>query len=165
MKISQPVKLFLSGVMVLFLIQISGCVSKKEFDQKILAEVDSQEDKVAALRGVQWQLEAYNYRGDWVSNFETERIKIIFNHGTHLNGFSGCNVFSAEYKLRDTQINVSSILSTKKICQSRGDILMQTESHFLGLIEKIATYAVDYQTLILFNEHGKRVLVFMRQAE
>ncbi len=144
---------------------VTGCAIESEFDRKIIPPANAKQDTSGVLREVQWQLEAFKYQGDWVSNFETERISIIFKRGIQVNGFSGCNIFSAEYKKTDNLLSVSSVLTTRKMCQSRSDIVMQTEANFLANIKKVATYTVSHETLILFNELGKRILVFKRKEK
>jgi len=144
---------------------IAGCTTKSEFDRKTISQVNIQQNASGLLREIQWQLEAYKYQADWVSNFETERISVIFKRGTHLNGFAGCNALSAKYKATNNLLSVSSINTTRKLCQSRGDIIMQTEANFLANLVNVATYAVDHDTLILFNINGKRILVFKRKEK
>lgn len=151
-----------SFILIMF---VAGCIEKSEFDRKIINITNIQQNASDFLREVQWQLEAYKYQTDWVSNFETERISIIFKRSARLNGFAGCNVVSAKYIITDNLLSVSSIRTTRKYCQSPGNIIMHTESNFLANMEKVATYAVDHETLILFNERGKRILVFKRKEK
>ena len=149
-----------SFVLIMF---VAGCVKKSEFNKKMIPQTNIQQNASAVLQEVSWQLDAYKDQADWVSNVETERINIIFKHGARLNGFAGCNVLSAEYKITDDLLSVSSIRTTRKYCQSQDNIVMKTESSFLAHMKKVASYTVDHKTLILFNEQGKRILVFKRK--
>lgn len=112
------------------------------------------------LINTEWQLEKYRFEGNWLSNFETERIAIVFIDNHHLNGFSGCNAFSGGYKLKNKTLLISSILTTKKNCRSRGNIVMHTEGVFLGLLKRVASYNIKGNTLVLFDNSGKQVLLF-----
>lgn len=157
----KTIPLIFSFVLI---ISVAGCAVESRFDRKIIPQTTIQKNASDALREVQWQLEAYKYQSNWISNFETERIRVFFKHGTHLHGFSGCNVFSAEYRLTNKLLSVSSIITTRKHCQSRGDIIMHTEANFLANIKEASTYAIDDELLILFDELGKRILVFKKEG-
>ncbi len=152
----------LQRVFVIFsLLLISACTSyglsndRKQDNQKT--------DSPIPLIGTQWQLERYWFEDDWVSNLETERISIVFLENHHLNGFSGCNAFSAGYKLKDDRLVIQSILSTRKYCQSRGNIVMHTEGVFLRLLESVTSFVINQNTLILSNKTGKKILIFMKK--
>ncbi len=117
----------------------------------------------ASFFETQWQLDRYWFEDGWVSNLETERISIVFLENYHLNGFSGCNAFSASYKLRDNKLLIQSIRSTRKYCQSHGDIVMHTESLFLRLLESVDSYSINQNTLVMRNNRGQTILLFNRK--
>ena len=120
-------------------------------------------DLPVALIGPTWHLDRYWFESGWVNNFEIERINIVFLENQHINGFSGCNAFSAGYKIKEKKLLIQSILKTKKHCQSSGNIAMHAEGVFLRLLENVAFYLIDQNTLKLMDNTHKQLLIFKRK--
>jgi len=147
-------------------IPATGCTIESELNKKMIPQTNIQKNASDALQEVPWQLEAYKDQDDWISNFETERVNIIFKHSARLNGFAGCNVVTAKYKITgDNMLNISPIGTTRKNCPSQNNIIMRMELSFLANMKKVATYAVDHEAFTLFNEQGKPILVFKKKEE
>lgn len=159
-------KTILFAFCVALVIPAAGYATESEFNKKMIHQTYIQKNASGVLQEVPWQLEAYKDQAAWVSNFETERINIIFKQDARLNGFAGCNVVSAKYKITDDKLlSISSIRTTRKYCHSQNNIVMRMESSFLANMKKVATYALDYDALILFDQQEKQILVFKRKEQ
>ncbi len=148
---------------ICYLFLMTGCLGSGFSNNQGRNSKNYDLDIPASLVGTQWQLDRYRFEDGWISNFETERIGIVFLENHHLNGFAGCNAFSADYKHKDQKLLVQSILSTRRYCQSPGNIVMHTEGIFLSLLESVDFYSINQKTLVLGNNRGRPILFFNRK--
>ena len=64
---------------------------------------------------------------------------ITFEAGK-VSGFAGCNTFFGTYTQQGTNLNFSSMASTRKACEKT---IMQAEAKFLGLLEKNRRFLIS----------------------
>ena len=68
-----------------------------------------------------------------------------------VSGFAGCNSFFGSYIQQGSNLSISSLASTRKACEKT---LMQSETKFLGLLEKNRRFLIsqDGMRLTLIGE-------------
>ncbi len=113
-----------------------------------------------ALEGRVWQSNGI-VEGDGIG-FQAgdERITAQFVDG-QLTGFGGCNQYSAGYELDGQALTMGPIISTKMFCEGASD----REAQYLGLLERVAGYEVDRESLRLVNADGEMLLGFVPAVE
>ena len=65
------------------------------------------------------------------------------------SGFGGCNTVGGEYRKDQYNIEFSSVISTKKYCQSSSS----AEFSFLNLLERVNRYQIRGNTLSMFRDN------------
>lgn len=101
----------------------------------------------------QWTLTGIN--GDDFSatgNQETPMLNMQSKDHT-VNGTTGCNRLSGKFEVAGDSISFNKLITTKRACEGK------TEQHFLKALEKVNTYKVENEQLILMDDEEK-VLVF-----
>lgn len=93
------------------------------------------------LSGIEWQLIKINNQ-----DVGKTRAFIKFDESKNsVGGNGGCNGFGGKLEKNGNKIKLSQIFSTKMFCESGSEI----ESKFLGGLERVTTYSVTKDRLIL----------------
>jgi heat shock protein HslJ len=106
-------------------------------------------DEPAQLSDGAWQLNAFNTGNALMSNLVTERINITFTEGK-LNGFAGCNLYSAQYSISEDKIGLSPMQTTRKYCDSPNSV-METEQGYFAALKRTASYRIKGNQLTFFD--------------
>jgi heat shock protein HslJ len=118
-------------------------------------------DEPAELSDGIWQLNVFNTGNALMSNLVTDRINITLAEGK-LNGFAGCNVYSAKYNISEDKISFSPMKTTRKNC-NYPESVMATEQGYFAALERTASYKIKGNQLTFFDEKGTRVVVYNKQ--
>ena len=114
-----------------------------------------------ALMNTNWQLMSYldARQTARVSSINTEKMTLQFGKDGTLSGNSGCNTYSAPYRVnpKNNRIDLGSIITTQKFCAQPAD-LMKEEQAFLGDLQQVKSFKRSGKELELFDGKGKRLL-------
>ncbi|WP_426416446.1 YbaY family lipoprotein [Aestuariirhabdus sp. LZHN29] len=114
----------------------------------------------ASLNHTYWKLVRLEDRAV-VEGWGGEALYIRFDaEAAHAGGFSGCNRFSASFKLSGSGIRFGPIMSTRRACASG----MEQEGRFLTQLEAAVGYSIKGSMLALLNAERKVMAVFEAQA-
>lgn len=107
------------------------------------------------LQAHSWALTELN--GEIFNPSNEEAVEnIVFNKtDARVNGFSGCNRFSAGYTLSETELNFLPMMSTMMACAEDN-----SESAYLLALSKVAAYKIDKKALILVDDQAVVLLKF-----
>ncbi|MCA9950042.1 MAG: META domain-containing protein [Anaerolineales bacterium] len=112
-----------------------------------------------ALQGPTWNLTAYLDGGPLVSTLPDESVTAVFGTSNILSGSGGCNTYSADYNLDQTQLSIGLPRATLTNCAEPAGI-MRTEALYLNLLTAVASYTIDATTLSLFDAEGALLLTY-----
>ena len=76
---------------------------------------------------------------------------ISFAGSGQLFGFGGCNRFTGTYEQHDHHLKIKPLAATRMACTPE---IMQKESEFLAVLEKVAGVKVDHTLLLFLDEAG-----------
>ncbi len=118
-------------------------------------------DEPAQLSDGIWHLNAFNTGNALITNLDTEQINITFTEGK-VKGFSGCNLYSASYKINADKISFGSMKTTRELCNFPQSI-MQTEQDYFAALKRAMSYKIKANQLTLFDQFGTRVVIYSKQ--
>lgn len=118
-------------------------------------------DEPAQLSDGIWQLSAFNTGNALMSNLDTDQINITFKED-QVNGYSGCNLYSASYKINADKISFRSIKTTREFCNFPQSI-MQSEQDYFAALKRAMSYKIKANQLTLFDQFGTRVVIYNKQ--
>ena len=78
---------------------------------------------------------------------------MIFANETGILGFSGCNLFTSSYIVMDTQISISPVPTSARVCDEKTKAL---EEAVLLVLNSTSNFERQGQTLMLTNPDGSR---------
>jgi len=112
------------------------------------------------LTGTNWVLDSYNNGNEAVvSVISGTEITAVFDEDGRVAGSAGCNNYFASYELDGEKLSVGMPGSTRMIAAEPKGI-MEQESTFLSVLESVAGYEIDGNSLTLQNSSGETVLTF-----
>jgi heat shock protein HslJ len=118
------------------------------------SEIVKYRTQTQELAGTSWQVLAYNNGKQAVTSVINDTsMTIEFNTNGTLSGNSGCNSYSGSYSLSKQQIEISQLISTKKLCNNPPGI-MEQEAMYLTALQSAATYLIEGKTLELRTRAG-----------
>jgi heat shock protein HslJ len=97
------------------------------------------------------------YRAISISGFDVQKAGLTFTvtrRGDELrgSGSAGCNTWSGNVVVRDDQLDIANIATTRKFC---GGGRMKTEEAFLTSLRSARRWRIDGQRLILEGEAAR----------
>jgi heat shock protein HslJ len=85
-------------------------------------------------------------------------LTIAFTDATTLNGFAGCNTFTAEYTTDGDRITIRAIVATRRLCD---DNLMTIEAAYFDALGRVNRWATrqdpDRGRLLLLTRANDRL--------
>ncbi|HEX2991152.1 MAG TPA: META domain-containing protein [Anaerolineales bacterium] len=102
-----------------------------------------------------WELIEFGPAGSTMPAVEDSEAGLTFNEDGSVSGSTGCNGAGSEYTVDGDQIEFAPFVSTLMACE---DPIMEQESTFHQVLNGIATYEIDGDTLTLSRDG--MVLVF-----
>jgi heat shock protein HslJ len=117
----------------------------------------------ASLEGTTWQLTGYN-TGSAISSLvlDTEITAVL--DGEQITGSAGCNRYFGGYTLDGERIEVGPVANTEMFCVDP-EGLMEQEQAYLKALSDIDSYAINRESLTLFDAEGTRLLTFVAQSQ
>jgi len=108
-----------------------------------------------SLADTAWDVTAVNNQSGGVQSVVVGSAPtLIFDEESGVTGSTGCNNFFGSYSTDGDTIEFSGLGSTEMFCADTAD----QETWMLAALDEATTYAVDSQTLELFNSEGSRLL-------
>ncbi|HOB17884.1 MAG TPA: META domain-containing protein [Candidatus Methanoculleus thermohydrogenotrophicum] len=117
------------------------------------------------LAGTAWNLVALRTdNGSIAAPLPGAEPLIIFGESGTLSGSTGCNLYSASYRINGSRISIESIAITGAYpAAAKG--LMQQESRYRELLVAASSYRVNGDRLVLSGPSGKDLLIFSRAEQ
>lgn len=115
-------------------------------------------DPAAGLYGVVWR--AATIEDKPVP--EGAEITLSVAEDGRAGGKGGCNNYFAQSRLEDSQLDFSSVASTRMACAPD---VMALETRFFELVDMVAGFSLKAGTLTLSDEAGAPLMTFTRTAE
>ena len=114
---------------------------------------------IAGLPGTSWQATGINNGRDAVvSDASVSAATAEFAADGTLSGSGGCNTFTAPYRIEPVDgLSIGAIAATKMACEPQ---VMTTEMAYFAALARVATYAIDGQTLTLRDKDGATQVTF-----
>lgn len=140
----KKITLFLS----LFIILI-GCNTSKK--------TPTMEDDLAL--NYKWELSMIEDQPIKDENIKGEVPYIEFTGENRISGFLGCNRLMGFYKLNNGhRLSFDQLGTTRMACLEMGEL----ENHLLEVLNKVASYTIQDQTLTLKSEQGDLLAIFTK---
>src|SRR5699024_940154 len=146
-----------------------GCSADQNSDKNTdqLAETEQVEESMQGKKDDSGITETYwklvSLQGKEVSMPEDQReahIKLMNKEGK-VTGSGGCNVLNGSFELGDgNSISFSKVATTMMSCPD-----METEQQFLKVLEKVNSYQVEGDTLLLNDSNGETLAKFVSAPE
>lgn len=148
---SQLLKLILLGLLSAGL--LAACQRAAEPEQPPAGQ---------ALEGAPWRMESYmNASGITVETLPAFPVTAIFQAGA-LRGSDGCNQYFASYQTQGNQIKIQTGGTTQMACEPP-EVMEQAAGYQMAL-GFASSFAVESDTLTLYNGEAQPVVRFSRQA-
>lgn len=145
--IMQQASSYISALAQVITYKIEGTqLTLLDTDSKPLATFNKQS---VELSGTSWQVMNINNGKQAVTSLINDsKLTAHFGADGKLNGFAGCNDYTASYEVTGKSVKIGSIASTRKMCANPIEIMAQ-EDQFLKALATVATYQVDGKKLEL----------------
>jgi len=126
---------------------------------QVRAEV--QNDGQAALVDTQWQLSMLGPQVITAEVTQQQPYLVFTQDDNKVVGFAGCNRFSGRYDVLASNVNLTQLLATKKLCFQQ----MNLETQFLTALSEADNYKVIDNTLTLYSNVGTALGQFTAQEK
>jgi heat shock protein HslJ len=134
---------------LIYVIAITGCMSQTD-DQS----------NIEQLTNGSWLLVDADENAIFSSLIPGTEITISFQPDGSYSGSSGCNSYSGRWSVKGDDIEFSRINLTKQMCEPAS--VMDTEKHYIRLLQETATYLVNEGNLTLTGDSATS-LIFKRE--
>lgn len=110
------------------------------------------------LAGTRWQVRSYQdlASGSLVNVLAGTTLTVDFGRDGRVTGSSGCNTYSARYVANASQLAITSLTGTGKLCSTPSGI-MEQEAAFQTLLSAVANYSLEGSSLYFKNSSGQIV--------
>lgn len=125
---------------------------------KILSFAKTIPPEPKPLAETNWTLESVHTTDAVSSVIAGTTITAVFGEDGRVSGSAGCNRFFASYEVMGTTITIGQVGSTRMYCGQSG--VMEQETAYLNHLNTTRSYAIEGNTLALFDESGKQILTF-----
>lgn len=119
------------------------------FSALIIHSCGSGKNKPQRLSLDQWTVTSINENSSFSAN---PTISLSVNDKT-ISGNTGCNNFNGRFTLKGNKISFDQMASTKMFCKN-----MDIEDRFFSTLEKVDSYTIENNELILLNKANKVVM-------
>lgn len=114
----------------------------------------------AAMTRTGWQLQSCaDNTGVMITATSGPAITAMFSTNGRVDGFAGCNHYSATYLTRDYSIAISPAATSMMFCTGPG--IMDLEQAYLSDLEKSVELRITESYLKMYDRTGKPLLVFV----
>ncbi len=110
------------------------------------------------LAGTRWQVRSYQdlASSSLVNVLAGTTLTVDFGRDGRVTGSSGCNTYSARYLVSGSQLAITSLTATGKLCSTPPGI-MEQEAAFQALLPLIAGFSLEGSSLYLKSSSGQIV--------
>jgi len=122
---------------------------------------ETQNDGQAALFDTQWQLSVLGTQAITAEVTQQQPYLTFTQDDNKVVGFAGCNRFSGRYDVLASNVNLTQLLATKKLCFQQ----MNLETQFLTALSETDNYKVIDNTLTLYSNVGIALGQFTAQQK
>ncbi|MCE0556350.1 MULTISPECIES: META domain-containing protein [unclassified Motilimonas] len=93
-----------------------------------------------------------------VPSFEGAREMFVqfMTQENQVRGFSGCNNFMGNYEVKGSQVTLTPLAGTRKMCVNG----MEQEQAYLNAMANVVSFTIEGETLTLNNSDGEAVVSF-----
>jgi heat shock protein HslJ len=123
--------------------------------QQTLPQVSKPKGQIT-LEGTYWKLTSLGGKEVIPAKERQGPYLQLIAAGHMVVGTGGCNRLHGGYELEGDQLSIQGVATTMMAC-SEG---METEAHFLKILEKVKTYKVEGGQLALMDEKGAELARF-----
>jgi heat shock protein HslJ len=108
------------------------------------------------LAGTRWQVRSYYdlASSSLVNVLAGTTLTVDFGRDGRVTGSSGCNTYSARYLVSGSQLAITSLAGTGKLCSTPAGI-MEQEAAFKALLPAVVGYSIEGSSLYLKNSSGQ----------
>ncbi len=112
------------------------------------------------LEGTEWVMVSYlNQDGGLTPSLPGVNATALFQDG-QINGNGSCNRYFGGYEVEGSNLIVGPLASTEMFCGNPPGIMDQ-EQGYLSALGSAASYSIDSQQLVIADEAGETVLIYM----
>ena len=110
----------------------------------------------ANLTNTYWKLAELNGEPAALGAGERELHMVLIGGENHVRGFSGCNRFTGDYTIEESQMKFSQMASTSMACMDG----MEQEQRFLTALKETDHFEISGEELSLFGSENQMLLRF-----
>ncbi len=114
------------------------------------------------LTSSQWMLEQIKGKKSEIKVSENQHHLSVDDKEKRIAGNSGCNLFNGSYQLKDDNITIGPLMSTRMACQQD---IMQAEQDYLQALQNARFYQLNDTHLILLDQQRKVLLKFKQHSD
>lgn len=112
------------------------------------------------IEGINWVMVSYlNQAGELVEALPGVNATALFQD-EQVIGNASCNNFSGGYEIVGSNLSIGPLASTEMFCGGPPGVMDQ-ETGYLSALGSAASYAVEGEQLVITNEAGETVVIFM----
>jgi putative lipoprotein len=129
----------------------------------LVSQVSSaiKDDGLASLIDTQWQLSMLGTQAITADVTQQQPYLTFTQDDNKVIGFAGCNRFNGRYDVFASNVNLTQLLTTKKMCFQQ----MNLETQFLTALSEADNYKVIDKTLTLYSNVGIALGLFTAQEK
>lgn len=129
----------------------------------LVSQVSSaiKDDGLASLVDTQWQLSMLGTQAITADVTQQQPYLTFTQDDNKVIGFAGCNRFNGRYDVFASNVNLTQLLTTKKMCFQQ----MNLETQFLTALSEADNYKVIDKTLTLYSNVGIALGQFTAQEK
>lgn len=101
----------------------------------------------------------YNGNNAMMPVLPGSNITAAFTTDGKITGHSGCNEYSAIYTLHGVTLGITQEKNTKMAC---GPEIMLQENQYLALLQRVNTYEMTGDQMVLYTALGEKVLIYKK---
>ena len=116
------------------------------------------------LQGSDWALSVYfDNDGNQLPAITGVVVTANINNAV-ISGNAGCNSYSADLQINESNLTVTTPVTTRKECAEPEGVMAQ-ENQFLDNLVKTANYAIEGDTLVFRDKDGNPLLIFKARPQ
>lgn len=112
------------------------------------------------LRGSYWKLITLAGQPSVVADGQPEPHLVLDVQESRVMGSAGCNNFSGDFELNDSQLRFPQLASTLRACAQR----MEQESAFFMALDQVRHYRLSGESLLLLDDQQRELARFQAVA-
>ena len=119
---------------------------------------ENKPDKKNELLKTEWKLTSFPLKPEL--QLDTLSLTISFAKNSAANGFAGCNLWSAKYKVHHSKLSFLNISTTRRFCTAT----MPLENAFLDILRSCETFKIHKESLTFYQKE-KSIATFTKVSK